>query len=64
MQHPVHGEMLQVVQERLALRRGLARAGLVGEGDIAAMGALLMSDDGSFITGQTFAVDGGLTMRA
>jgi NAD(P)-dependent dehydrogenase (short-subunit alcohol dehydrogenase family) len=32
--------------------------------DIAAMGALLMSDDGSFITGQTFAVDGGLTMRA
>ncbi len=32
--------------------------------DIAAMGAHLMSDDGSFITGQTFAVDGGLTMRA
>jgi NAD(P)-dependent dehydrogenase (short-subunit alcohol dehydrogenase family) len=32
--------------------------------DIAAMGAHLMSDDGAFITGQTFAVDGGLTMRA
>ncbi len=31
--------------------------------DIAAMGAHLMSDDGAFITGQTFAVDGGLTMR-
>ncbi|RYD92878.1 MAG: SDR family oxidoreductase, partial [Sphingomonadales bacterium] len=31
--------------------------------DIASMGALLMSDDGSFITGQTIAVDGGLTMR-
>ena len=31
--------------------------------DIAALGALLMSDEGSFITGQSFTVDGGLTMR-
>jgi NAD(P)-dependent dehydrogenase (short-subunit alcohol dehydrogenase family) len=31
--------------------------------DIAAMGALLMSDEGSFITGQVLGVDGGNSMR-
>jgi NAD(P)-dependent dehydrogenase (short-subunit alcohol dehydrogenase family) len=31
--------------------------------DIAAMGALLMSDEGSFITGQVLSVDGGKSMR-
>lgn len=31
--------------------------------DIAAMGALLMSDEGSFITGQVLSVDGGNSMR-
>ena len=31
--------------------------------DIAAMGALLMSDEGSFITGQVLSVDGGASMR-
>ncbi len=31
--------------------------------DIAAMAALLMSDEGSYITGQTISVDGGVTMR-
>jgi NAD(P)-dependent dehydrogenase (short-subunit alcohol dehydrogenase family) len=31
--------------------------------DIAAVGALLMSDDGSYITGQVISVDGGKTMR-
>ena len=31
--------------------------------DIAAMGALLMSDDGAFITGQVISVDGGANMR-
>jgi hypothetical protein len=28
-----------------------------------AMGALLLSDDGSFITAQTISVDGGVTFR-
>lgn len=31
--------------------------------DIAAMAALLMSDEGSFITGQVMSVDGGVSMR-
>ena len=31
--------------------------------DIASMGALLLSDEGSYITGQTISVDGGVTMR-
>jgi NAD(P)-dependent dehydrogenase (short-subunit alcohol dehydrogenase family) len=31
--------------------------------DIAAMGALLMSDEGSYITGQVLSVDGGNSMR-
>lgn len=31
--------------------------------DVAAMGALLLSDDGSFITAQTISVDGGVTYR-
>lgn len=32
--------------------------------DIAGVGAMLISDDGGFITGQVFCVDGGGTMRA
>ncbi len=31
--------------------------------DIAAMGALIMSDEGSYITGQIMSVDGGSVMR-
>jgi NAD(P)-dependent dehydrogenase (short-subunit alcohol dehydrogenase family) len=31
--------------------------------DIGAMAALLMSDDGAFVTGQVISVDGGMTMR-
>jgi NAD(P)-dependent dehydrogenase (short-subunit alcohol dehydrogenase family) len=38
--------------------------GRLGEpSDIAAMSALLMSDEGSFITGQVISVDGGGSMR-
>lgn len=32
--------------------------------DIAALSALLMSDEGAYITGQVLSVDGGMTMRA
>jgi NAD(P)-dependent dehydrogenase (short-subunit alcohol dehydrogenase family) len=31
--------------------------------DVAALSAMLMSDEGSFITGQSIAVDGGVTLR-
>lgn len=31
--------------------------------DVAALSALLMSDEGAFITGQSIAVDGGVTFR-
>mgnify|MGYP000380333425 CR=1 FL=1 len=31
--------------------------------DIAAMGTLLLSDEGSYITGQVISIDGGTTMR-
>lgn len=31
--------------------------------DVASVGALLFSEEGSYITGQTISVDGGLTMR-
>ncbi len=31
--------------------------------DVAALGALLLSDDGSFITAQSISVDGGVTFR-
>ena len=32
-------------------------------GDVAALSALLMSEEGSFITGQSIAIDGGVTLR-
>ncbi|MCJ2180260.1 SDR family NAD(P)-dependent oxidoreductase [Novosphingobium album (ex Hu et al. 2023)] len=32
--------------------------------DIAAISAMLMSEEGSYITGQVFCVDGGVTMRS
>jgi NAD(P)-dependent dehydrogenase (short-subunit alcohol dehydrogenase family) len=32
-------------------------------GDIAAMAALLMADEGAYITGQSISVDGGRTLR-
>ena len=46
-------------------RSGAAIKSRVGRpDDIAAMGALLMSEEGSYITGQVICVDGGTIMRA
>jgi len=50
-------DVVELFKEQTALRH------LGAPGDIAAMGALLMSDDGRFVTGQSISVDGGTTMR-
>lgn len=42
-----------------------SRAGRLGRADdIAAMGALMMSDEGSYITGQVYSVNGGSYLKA
>jgi NAD(P)-dependent dehydrogenase (short-subunit alcohol dehydrogenase family) len=45
------------------MKRTLLRTRLGKPEDIAAMGALLLSDDGGYVTGQVISVDGGLTTR-
>jgi NAD(P)-dependent dehydrogenase (short-subunit alcohol dehydrogenase family) len=50
-------ELKEHLKAQIPIRR------LGGPTDIAAMGALLMSDEGSFITGQVISVDGGNSMR-
>lgn len=50
----------QAIDEMLKTVK-VARAG--APKDIAAMAALLLSDDGAFVTGQVISVDGGATMR-
>jgi NAD(P)-dependent dehydrogenase (short-subunit alcohol dehydrogenase family) len=42
----------------------LIKSRIANSGDIASLGAFLMSDEGSFITGQVISVDGGTTMRS
>lgn len=51
-------EMIEMACAAAAIK---SRAGRPN--DLAAMAALLMSDDGSYITGQVIAIDGGTTMR-
>ena len=43
--------------------RQMIKARFGNPDDVAALGALLLSDDGSFITAQTISVDGGVTFR-
>lgn len=62
----VHAGVRAVLSE-VALEKTLAgvKTPRLGEPrDIAAMAALLLSDDGAFVTGQVVNVDGGGTMRA
>ncbi len=60
--HPRFAEVMpaEIVEE-------FTRATLIGRlgrpVDIAAMGALIMSDEGSYITGQDISVNGGGLMR-
>lgn len=51
-------EMTDMAKAAAALKSRVGRPN-----DLAAMGALLMSDDGSYITGQVISIDGGTTMR-
>ena len=51
-------EMAREFREATAIQARLGRPE-----DIAAMGALLMSDEGSYITGQIMSVDGGTVFR-
>ena len=49
--------------EKWALSRASLKSRLGHPGDIAAMCALLMSEEGSFITGQVINIDGGIITR-
>jgi len=51
-------EMIDVARAAAATKSRVGRPD-----DLAAMGALLLSDDGSYITGQVISIDGGTTMR-
>jgi len=54
----VSPEMIEGARMAAAIRGRVGRPN-----DLAAMGALLLSDDGSYITGQVISIDGGTTMR-
>lgn len=54
----VPSEMLDVARAAAAIK---SRVG--NPNDVASMGALLLSDEGSYITGQVISIDGGTTMR-
>jgi NAD(P)-dependent dehydrogenase (short-subunit alcohol dehydrogenase family) len=63
----MHGkweEALPADMKAWLLGQALVKSRLGRPADIAAMSALLMSDEGAYITGQTICVDGGVTMRA
>jgi len=60
--HPrISAAMPEAVKADFARDTALGRLGTPD--DIAAVGALLLSDEGGFITGQVYAVDGGGFMR-
>lgn len=50
--------------ERRSLASQAYKGRVSGPEEIAALGALLMSDEGATITGQVIAIDGGSTMRS
>lgn len=57
-------EELDQSMKDFCLSLALIKSRLGRPEDIAAMSALLMSDEGSYITGQVIGVDGGVVMRS
>lgn len=56
-------EELDAATKQWCLDLAIIKSRLGRPEDIAAMSALLMSDEGSYITGQVIGVDGGVVMR-
>lgn len=61
--HPRLERELDAKTKEWCLSLALLKSRLGRPEDIAAMSALLMSEEGSYITGQVISVDGGVTMR-
>ena len=62
--HAKWEEVLPQDMKDWLLSNALIKSRLGRPQDIAAISALLMSEEGSYITGQVFCVDGGVTMRS
>jgi NAD(P)-dependent dehydrogenase (short-subunit alcohol dehydrogenase family) len=61
---PGPNKLAEMDQAAMSRAMRMARSNRIGTAeDIAAMVTFLMSDDGSWVTGQILAVDGGNTMR-
>jgi NAD(P)-dependent dehydrogenase (short-subunit alcohol dehydrogenase family) len=62
----LHGAVRATLNDKVLeeILKGVKVARLGEPEDIAAMAALLLSDEGAFVTGQVISVDGGSTMRA
>lgn len=61
--HPAIEEFVPKEMIEMAISAAAIKSRAGTPEDMAAMGALLMSDEGSYITGQVLAIDGGTTMR-
>jgi NAD(P)-dependent dehydrogenase (short-subunit alcohol dehydrogenase family) len=48
----------------MAMNTAVIKSRIAQADDVASLSALLMSDEGSYITGQVIALDGGTTMRS
>ncbi len=62
--HPGIADLVPVEMVDWAKAAAAIKSRVGNPDDIAAMGALLLSDQGSYITGQVISIDGGTTMRS
>ena len=61
--HARHEDALDPSMKEWLFSLAILKSRLGRPDDVAAMSALLMSDEGSYVTGQVISVDGGVTMR-